>query len=222
MRKLVKSLLGNKPNKDPARVYDRIIIAKRKRYASMEAAVEKVVRLHRKLEHDVFERRAEIARVHDEVRSAARRGDDNRAIALIKHKQVLHENLADAEEELRHFSEDCDQAKRKLNAFADEVRGIERERTKAMAAIATQSAKAKFRAVIDGATHVDESDELERVRTHISDVLAQSRLSDELEGKTLDAELGAIWEDRSTRDARDELAQLKQARRTLNAVSDSA
>ena len=70
--------------------------------------------LRAKLENEISERRAEIARLHDDARRAVRRNQDDISLTLIAQKQQLFEELERAEEELSVVKDQAEEAKGNL------------------------------------------------------------------------------------------------------------
>jgi phage shock protein A len=60
----------------------------------LKEAVAGILYMRNKLGAEIHERRVEIARLHDDVNQAIRRGQDDLSISLIEQKQLLEAELA--------------------------------------------------------------------------------------------------------------------------------
>ena len=217
--KLVQSRLNSTESKDPMRAYDRAIGAKRRELAKLREVDDRVVQLEAKLGRDVFEQRADIARIHDEARAAARRSDDRTALRLLERKQTMHDQLNDAEEALTHYCDQARQARTKLRVFEDEIRALEREKNSSRALIAQHEARIKLQSALQNAREVRQDVSLEVARRRIAELDAEASLNDELDEDVLDAELGPLFDDVAATRAQAELRRLKRDnRRRLSAV----
>jgi len=97
MRSLFGGLFGSwvrdKEQQAPEVVYEQAIAERVRQYRELKDAVAGILYMRNKLESEIADRRAEIARLHDDVRRAIRRGEDESSLALIAHKQALFEDL---------------------------------------------------------------------------------------------------------------------------------
>src|SRR5438445_370079 len=97
----VRSLLGAKlDSKDPGRAYDAVVQKKARAYEELKQAVAGILYLRNKIEGEIRERRADIARIHDDIRRALDFGDEGEALSLVRQKQALSTELARAENDL--------------------------------------------------------------------------------------------------------------------------
>ena len=84
----------------PQAVFDHAVRDKQTKYDELKRAVAGVLYMRNKLEGELRERRAEIARIHEDARSAIRAGDDHTSLSLISQKQILMSELSRVEHEL--------------------------------------------------------------------------------------------------------------------------
>ena len=83
--------------RSPELVYEQAIEGRVQQYRELKQAVAGILYMRTKLESEITERRAEIARLHDDVRRAVRSGKEEIAVTLIAQKQALFEDLERAE-----------------------------------------------------------------------------------------------------------------------------
>ncbi|MEZ4291315.1 MAG: PspA/IM30 family protein [Myxococcota bacterium] len=147
----------------------------------MKDAVAGILYLRNKLENEITERRAEIARLHDDVRRAVRRGDESASLALITQKQTLFEELERAERELSLVRGQSEEAKANLLRFREEIRSLVREKGRMLATLANARArKRRLRAAIEGLSVDAEMDALENVREHVARMAMAGEVDREL------------------------------------------
>ena len=93
LRHLVKGMftiwLRDTERQNPAAVYEQAISERTKQYRELKEAVAGILYMRNKLEAEINERRVEIARLHDDIRSAIRRGQDDLSLALISNAVPL-------------------------------------------------------------------------------------------------------------------------------------
>ncbi len=84
-------------NRNPELVYEQAIEGRVRQYRELKQAVAGILYMRTKLEAEIAERRAEIARLHDDTRRAVRGGREEIAVTLIAQKQARFEDLERAE-----------------------------------------------------------------------------------------------------------------------------
>lgn len=216
MQRLVAALFSSKRAEDPVRTYDRAIRTRLDGHRAAEKSVERLTKLQEEMEVEVFERRAEIARLHDRALNAARSGADDSALSIITRKQALHEALRDVEEELRQLGADATEANRRLACCRDEIRELEREKAQALASITASQTRRDLRAAFTHATSPRQDEALERARRQVAMLSAERLLERELANEITDSS------DDATLRARIELARMKEKRRRLTALGSGA
>src|SRR5687767_10550774 len=112
--------------------YEGVLALKLRHYEELKAAAASVLYVRNKLEGELRERRAEIARTHQEIRTAIRFGDEGTSLSLITHKRQLMAELERAERELDEVREESVDAKNRLLNAQDELRALEREKVRAL------------------------------------------------------------------------------------------
>ena len=124
--------------------------------------------MRNKLEAEISERRAEIARLHDDVRRAVRRGQDEIAVTLIAQKQALLDELERSERELEGVRAEAEDAKNNLVRFREEIRALVREKGRMLATLANAQARRRIQQALEGLSVDAEMRALEGVREHIA------------------------------------------------------
>jgi phage shock protein A len=202
----------DKEHRSPEVVYEQAIAERVRQYRDLKEAVAGILYMRNKLETEINERRAEIARLHDDVRQAVRRGRDEISITLISQKQALFEDLERAEHELGDVREQAEEAKGNLVRFREEIRSLVREKGRMLATLANAQARRRLQVAIEGLSVDAEMDALESVREHISRIAMQGELSKEIgeDGLAMRDKLREFRDDARREAARSELDQLKQ------------
>ncbi len=196
---------------NPRAVYESAIQERTRQYHALKEAVAGILYMRNKLEAEISERRAEIARMHDDVRRAVRRGQDEIAVALIAQKQALLEELERSERELAGVRAEADDAKHNLVRFREEIRGLVREKGRMLATLANAQARRRIQQALEGLSVDAEMRALEGVREHIAKVATEGTLEREIdEDEGLRERLRAIRDDARTEGARRELEELKR------------
>ncbi|MCA9506380.1 MAG: PspA/IM30 family protein [Myxococcales bacterium] len=180
MRGLFGSWVRDREQRAPEVVYEQAIAERVRQYRELKDAVAGILYLRNKLENEIAERRAEIARLHDDVRRAVRRGDESASLALITQKQALFEELERAERELSEVRGQAEEAKANLVRFREEIRSLVREKGRMLATLANARARRRLRAAIEGLSVDAEMDALENVREHVARMAMAGEVDREL------------------------------------------
>ncbi len=208
----------------PEVVYEQAIRGRLTQYRELKDAVAGILYMRSKLDAEITERRAEIARLHDETRRALARCDEESCLTLISHKQVLFDDLERAEQELCAVRLQADEAKANLVRFREEIRSLVHEKGRMLATLANAKARRRLQSAMEGLSVEAEMDALEGVREQIERMSAEGELDREIGGSDLRGQLRG-FRDQARRDAaRSELAQLKRemASRILPAPQQAA
>ena len=211
-RGLFGSWVRDKEQQSPEVVYEQAIAERVRQYRELKDAVAGILYMRNKLEGEIADRRAEIARLHDDVRRAVRSNQEEASLSLIAHKQALFEDLERSEQELDQVRAQADEAKTNLLRFREEIRSLVREKGRMLATLANARARRRLQAAIEGLSVDAEMDALENVREHISRVVMQSEVNKELggEGDAFRVKLRGFRDEARRESARAELAVLKQ------------
>jgi len=196
---------------NPRAVYESAIHERTRQYHDLKEAVAGILYMRNKLEAEISERRAEIARMHDDVRRAVRRGQDEIAVTLIAQKQALLDELERSERELEGVRAEAEDAKNNLVRFREEIRALVREKGRMLATLANAQARRRIQQALEGLSVDAEMRALEGVREHIAKVATEGALEREIgEDEGLRQRLRAIRDDARTESARRELEELKR------------
>jgi phage shock protein A len=195
---------------NPRAVYEQAINERTDQYRELKEAVAGILYMRNKLEAEISERRAEIARLHDDIRQSVRRGRDDASLALIAHKQSLMEELERAERELEGVRAEAEEAKANLVRFRDEIRSLVREKGRMLATLATANARRRMQEALEGLSVDAEMRALEGVREHVARLASEGTLDRELGAEPLRTRLAAIRDEARQEAARRELEELKR------------
>lgn len=121
------------PPKTGAELYRAARTAHQEAYDAVREVTLSLVYLRQRLEAEAYERRSEIARLHDEARRLARRGADEAALQKLLDKQAHRSALLVREERLEEVKAQAERAKNKLTALGLELRNLEAELLEARA-----------------------------------------------------------------------------------------
>jgi phage shock protein A len=216
------SWMREREEQNPRAVYEHAIAERVNRYRELKQAVAGILFMRNKLEAEVGERRAELARTHDDIRNAVTRNDDEVGLALVQHKQLLVGEIERAEREWSGLAREAEEAKANLLRFREEIRVLERERGRTLAILANAHARRRLREAFDGVSLDADMQALESVRAHVAQLSSEGELEREL-GVSDDTSrrIRALRADGAQETARRELDALKQELlpRTLPALA---
>jgi len=198
----------DREERNPRAVYEQAIDERVRQYAELKKAVAGILYMRTKLEAEIEERRAEAARLGEDVSRAIRQGDDAAALGLITQRQVLIEDLDRAERELAGVRAESAEAKRNLLRFREEIRSLEREKIQMLATLANAQARRRIQDAFEGFSIEAEMRALEGVREHIARTVSEGSLERELDSG-LDARIREIRVEARADAARRELAEIK-------------
>jgi len=216
LRSLFRGVFGSwvrdREQQSPEVVYEQAIAERVRQYRELKDAVAGILYMRNKIESEISERRAEIARLHDDVRRSVRRGEEETSLSLIAHKQALFEELERAEQELEHVRAQAEEAKTNLVRFREEIRSLVREKGRMLATLANARARRRLQAAIEGLSVDAEMDALENVREHISRVVMDSEVNKELggDGDAFRMKLRGFRDEARRESARSEFESLQQ------------
>ncbi len=214
LRNLIRATLSlwvrDGERKSPRAVYEQAIEERTRQYHELKDAVAGILYMRNKLEAEIAERRAEIARLHDDVRRAVRQGQDELSVALIAQKHQLLGDLERAERELGDLRGEAEDAKANLVRFRHEIRSLAHEKSRILATLANAQARHRLEAALDGLSVDAEMKALESVREHVAKLATAGTLERELGGEPLRTKLRQIRDSAREEAARRELAELKR------------
>lgn len=184
MKRFMFRLLHPRSNERPEEAFDGIIAERRKRYAELKEMVAKVLFLRNKLEASLFERRAEVARIHAQARTAARAGDDPRALLLLGRMRDAKARVAEAEEELCNVRREARAVKADLAEVRESIAMLQQERTESRAKLQSAEVRRALQTVRAETAEADRR--LESVRALVARTSAEASLERELERGDVD------------------------------------
>ncbi len=193
----------------PDAVYERVIGERVRQYAELKRAVAGILYMRNKIEGELRERRAELSRLHEDIGRAVKRNDDEVALVLITQKDALLQDLERGQRELDEVSTECEGAKANLVKFRAEIRNLEREKVRMLAALASARARRRIQSAFEGLSTDGEMKALESVRGEIERLKAESRIDLDLDSG-LERRVRAIRDEAKHDAARRELDELKR------------
>ncbi|MCP4006803.1 MAG: hypothetical protein GY725_21695 [bacterium] len=194
----------------PHAVYENAIIERTRQYADLKRAVAGILYMRNKIEGEIRERGAELSKLQQDIARAVKHGDDDVALALITQKDALQQELQRAEHELDEISSECEVAKGNLVQFRDEIRKLEREKVRVLAALANARARKRIQEAFDNLSLDGEMKALESVREQLLRLKAENRIDNEIGDDGLELRIREIREEAKTDAARLELEELKR------------
>jgi phage shock protein A len=209
MRALFSGWIRRRENQSPEAVYEQAIEGRVQHYRELKQSVAGILFMRTKLESEINERRAEIARLHDDIRRALRRGREEMALMLISKKQALFEDLEHSETELEGVRSEADEAKHNLTRFREEIRLLVREKGRMLATLANAKARRRLQQALDGMSVDAEMAALENVRDHIGRLVSEGQIDSELGDDGMRERLRGFRNEARHDAARAELEQLK-------------
>ena len=208
---------------NPRAVYEQAINERTTQYRELKEAVAGILYMRNKLEAEINERRAEIARMYDDIRRAVRSGQDDVSLTLIAHKQTLMEELERAERELEGVRAEAEEAKANLIRFREEIRSLVREKGRMLATLATAQARRRMQEALEGLSVDAEMRAIEGVREHIARISTEGSLDRELGGDDgMRSRLRAIRDEVRSEGAKRELDEIKQQLRPKLTASNAS
>ena len=214
LRSLVRGLFQRwvraREHESPEVIYEQAIAERVRQYRELKSAVAGILYLRAKLESEISERRAEIARLHDDARTAVRRGQDEISLTLIAQKQQLFEELERSEEELREIRVQAEASKGNLVRYREEIRGLVREKGRMLATLANAKARRRLQVAIEGLSTDAELDALEGVREYVTRLTMEGDIDTEMGDTGLRSRLREFRDEARMQAAQIELEQLKE------------
>lgn len=165
---------------NPRAVYEQAIQARLAQYRSLKDAVAGILYTRNKLEAELAERRHELARTVEDIRRALARSDDAAGLALVQHKQNVTADVERVEREAETLRGEAEDAKKNLMRFREEIKQLEHEKGRMLAALASARARRRMHEALDGLSVEADVQALENVRMHVQRSVAAASLEREL------------------------------------------
>jgi phage shock protein A len=193
----------------PDAVYERVIGERVRQYAELKRAVAGILYMRNKIEGEIRDRKVELSRLHQDIARAVQRNDDEVALVLITQKDALLQDVERAQRELDEVSTECESAKANLVKFRAEIRNLEREKLRMLAALANARARKRIQEAFEGLSTEGEMKALESVREEIERMKAESKIDVDMDSG-LEQRVRAIRDEAKQDAARRELDELKR------------
>jgi phage shock protein A len=213
VRGMLARWLGEREHRNPDAVYASAIQERVKQYATLREAAAGVIYMRQKLERELGQRTAELARVRAELDVAVDQNDDTAALALIARRDALDAEVARLGAELAELTTEADAAKRNLVGFQQQIEHLREERTRMLARLANAKARLRLHETLSGLSPEADIQALEEVRDHVSRLVTEANLVREGGDPALEKRLGSIRGVEAERAARAQLDELKRTRK---------
>ncbi|MBW2281698.1 MAG: PspA/IM30 family protein [Deltaproteobacteria bacterium] len=213
LRGVFTSWVQDREGENPRAVYEAAIHERIRQYEGLKQAVAGILYMRNKLEAEIRERRGEVLRSQDLTRRAIERGDDDVALELIAQKDHLAGELHRSERELEEVGTEVESAKANLIKFRSEIRSLEREKIRMLAALANARARRRFQRAIEGLSVDSEMKALDSVREQIARLKSEGRLDIELDDSPVQTRIRALRQEQRDEACRAELEELKRRMR---------
>ena len=200
----------DREQRSPQAVYEQAIRERTRHYAELKRAVAGILYMRNKLSGEIEELREELARCHEDIRRALRKGDEAAALALVRQKQTVAEELERSEQEVEKIRAEAEEAKGNLVRFREEIRALEREKVRMLASLANAKARRRIQEALDGLSLDGEMRALEDVRDYVARVRTEGRLESEIDDGGLQERIRQIRSETRDEAARRELEELKR------------
>lgn len=210
---LFASWVQDREGQNPRAVYEAAIAERLRQYEGLKQAVAGILYMRNKLEAEIRERRGELLRTQDLTRRAVERGDDDVALELIAQKDHLTGEMERAERELEEVGSEVEQAKANLIKFRSEIRSLEREKIRMLAALANARARRRFQRAIEGLSVDSEMQALDSVREQIARLKSEGTLDIELDDSQVQTRIRSLRREQRDEANRAELEELKRRMR---------
>ncbi len=205
--------LKDRENDRPRVVYEQAIVDRIRQYAELKQAVAGILYMRNKLEGEIRERRADLARAQQLIRRAVERGDDDVALAMIEQKELVLVDLERDQREVAEVEVEVEQAKTNLVKFRGEIRSLEREKVRMLATLANARARRRFQRAIDGLSIDGEMKALDSVREHIARLKTEGQLDVEMDDTGVNSRIRSLRREQRHEVARAELDEIKRRMR---------
>ena len=207
---IVSLWLKDRESGNPRVVYEQAIEERVRQYAQLKQAVAGILYMRNKLDAEIRDRRAELARAQNMIKRAIERNDDELALQLIERKDAIVADLERDQREVTEVETEVETAKGNLIKFRDEIRSLEREKVRIMAQLANARARQRIQAAIEGLSVESDMKALDNVREHVARLRAEGVIDRELGDAVLQGRVREIREEARSEAAQRELAELKQ------------
>jgi len=197
--------------RNPRAVYEQAIQSRLAQYRELKTAVAGILYTRNKLEAELAERRHEMSRTVEDIRRALARNDDAAGLALVQHKQNVTADLERIEGEVETLRGEAEDAKKSLMRFREEIRHLEQEKGRMLAALASARARRRMHEALDGLSVEADVQALENVRMHVHRTVAAASLERELgAGDETSQRIRALRREAIEEGARREFEELKR------------
>jgi phage shock protein A len=210
----------DREERNPKAVYEQAIQQRLGQYRALKDAVAGILYTRNKLEAELAERRHELERTLEDIRRALGRSDDAAGLALVQHKQNVQADVERVEREVETLRDEAEDAKRNLMRFREEIKNLETEKGRMLAALASARARRRMHEALDGLSVEADVQALENVRMYVQRSVAAASLERELgAGDETTQRIRALRREAIAEGARREFEELKKLHGTHNVAA---
>jgi len=196
----------------PEIAYENAVQSMTDKFVALKRATAAILRRREELEARLGEEQRELAQISQDLNAAVDSGQDDLGVILIQKKKALEASVNELTASLAQAKGDADEAKSSLMSVKAEIEKLKAEKDRMLAKFQSAQARLKIQNQLEGLSVDADVKALEGVRTHIKNMEAEAKLSQELNQDDLDTRLKALRQSAGSATAKSELEALKAAR----------
>lgn len=208
--------------KNPEAVYEAAIDERVRKHRDLKKAVGNIVYLRNKLQAELEQKETALKEVNVQIPIAVQDGEDEVALVLIQRKDELTSSIESLRKELERISNEAEEAKQGLIAFAGEIEKLKREKEEMLAKKANAEARIQIQETLDGLSTDADIKALETVREQIKKTQAEADVGSEIKGESLEGKLAKIRAKTASASARSQLDEMKKQMGARQAAVEGA
>lgn len=204
--------VGGLERRNPAAVYEAALEGRLRQYQKLRDAVGGLVYHRNRIAAELSHKRTRLEELAAELPLAVDAGNDAVALVLIEQRDQLTAQVDELKKQLEKHAQEAEESKQALLQFQGEIEKLRRERDAMLAKKASAEARLTLQKSMEGLSTEGDLRALDNVRESIAKLQAQSDVSAELAGASLEGELEAVRQRMAGTKAQGELTRLKAAR----------
>jgi len=203
----------------PEIAYENAINSMIEKYSKLKSATAAIIRRREDLDERVKKAHAEMVQTEAELNVAVETNQDDLAVILIQKKNQLSALLEELKTDAQTAQRDADGAKAALIGVQGDIRKLKAERDTMLARMQSAQARVRIQEQLEGLSVDAEAKDLDNVREHIKNTIAEANLGQELADSSLDTRLPALRTQAGDVQAKQQLAELKAKRAAQQAAA---
>lgn len=177
---------------NPAAVFEATIQQQKQQYQKLKKASASIVFLRDKTQSELYEKEKELEQVSMELEYAVQNNMDEAALQLIELQDSLSERVASLRYELTSVGQQAEQAIQSLQDFQNSIKGLMREKEKAISELASIEAQERIKGQLSELSTDADLTALNNVRTSIQKRKASLKIDEELSETSTEKQLREI------------------------------